>query len=50
MRKRINKHIENKDFVKIYISGNENSITHFEGINFEHNDKLLMMNDITDNE
>lgn len=49
MKKRINKHIENKDFVKVYITDNDDTeITHFEGLIFEQNDKLILMNDMTD--
>jgi len=49
MKKAINNHIKNQDFVKAYLVDEEGSkITHIEGIIFEQTDKLILMNDMTD--
>ncbi len=49
MKKSIAKHIENKDFVKVYIVDKEDLIiTHFEGIIFEQSNKFIFMNDTND--
>jgi hypothetical protein len=49
MKKSIKKHIENKNFIKVYISDNEGvNLTHFEGILFAQNDKYILMSDFED--
>ena len=49
MRKRIKKHIENKDFVKVYIIDTDGDlITYFQGIIFEQSKEFILMNDTTD--
>ena len=50
MKKLIEKHIKNIDFVKVYLSDNktDSEITHFEGYIFEQNKKFIIMNDMYD--
>ncbi|MEP0367238.1 MAG: hypothetical protein ABJN36_05130 [Cyclobacteriaceae bacterium] len=49
MKKKLNNHIKNQDYVKVYITDeDESSITHFEGIVFEQTDELILMSDSTD--
>lgn len=49
MNKRINRHIENRDFVKVYITDKDDLIiTHFEDFIFEQTERLILMNDMTD--
>ena len=49
MKKRINKHIDKKHYVKVYIEDkNGYSITHFGGIIFEQNEEHVLMCDMYD--
>ena len=49
MKKRIQKHIDQKDFVKVYIVDEDDyGISHFEGYIFDQNDKLILMCDHND--
>ncbi len=49
MKKRIKKHIENQNFVKVYLTDRDDlALTHFAGIIFEQTDKFILMNDMTD--
>ena len=49
MKKRIQKHIDKQEYVKVYICDKDGtSISHSEGFIFEQNDKLVMMSDSMD--
>lgn len=49
MKKRIKKHIDKQNFVKIYLADDEGStLTHFEGFIFDQNDKYILMCDLED--
>ena len=49
LKKKLENHIANKDYVKIYITDeDELGITHFEGLVFEQNDEFILMSDSTD--
>jgi hypothetical protein len=49
MKKRVEKHIKNQDFVKVYLADKDDlSITHFEGFIFEQSDRFILMSDTTD--
>ena len=44
----INKHIKNKNFVKVYISHKDYNLTYFTGFIFEHNRDFILMSDMND--
>lgn len=49
MKKRIKKHIDEKHYVKVYISDEQGiNLTHFEGIIFDQNEKYILMSDFED--
>ena len=49
MKKRINKHLEKRDKVKVYIvDENGNEITDFEGFIIEESEKYILMSDMFD--
>ncbi len=49
MKKRIKKHIDNKNYVKVYLADDDGfNLTNFEGIIFDQNDKFIFMSDFKD--
>lgn len=49
MKKRVQKHIDKQEYVKIYISDTDGShITHFNGFIFEQNSKFLFLSETHD--
>ena len=49
MKKKIKKHIDAKNFVKVYLADDEGfTLIHFEGIIFDQNEKFILMSDFED--
>ncbi len=49
MKKRIKKYIDAKNFVKVYLADDDGfTLTHFEGIIFDQNEKFILMSDFDD--
>lgn len=49
MKKRLKKHIEEQNFVKIYLADEDGfELTHFEGIIFDQNEDFILMCDLED--
>lgn len=49
MKKKLRKHIQDKHFIKVYLSDNEGfTLTHFEGFLLDQNDKYIFMSDVRD--
>jgi hypothetical protein len=49
LKKRLKKHIKEKNFVKVYIANSEGfTLTHFNGLIFDHNDEFILMGEVQD--